>query len=115
VPRQLTDLEALALHAVLAAELLRTGRPLQSVRDLLAALKTRRRGISPASSWSRHWRPVLEEPVDKLVAILVDTGPRATWLRRHSPLARVATAHQLRHLRLAFAPLAQTLAWVAVE
>lgn len=85
------DARSLALHQLIAAKLAENPELLDVARSNLERWLGENAGAVPALL---EWQRILQQPLDKITAILTDPSEDATRLRQSSPFAGVLTEEE---------------------
>lgn len=100
-PATREDRRSLFLHAAIAERLREHPEAaLQKARANLDRMQEANPGAAPLL---REWRILLERPIEDLIDVLVDPGPRARELRHVTPFAGILSASQRAVVYRAFA------------
>ena len=94
------DLRSLAFGRAIAAHLQKRPELISVAKDNL------RRWLTTCSAGTRstllEWQQIIDGPVEGVIALLTDTGERATRLRQSNPFAGVLSNQERNAILLAF-------------
>lgn len=97
---RLIEARSLAMHAVIAAKLMRDPDLLEKPRENIERWSVRS-GKNPPR-WIEQWRHILTRPYGEIAAFITDPSEEAARLRQSSPFAGMLTNEERRRIYEAF-------------
>ena len=97
---RLAEARSLAMHSVIARQLVRDPKVLDRARRNLA--RWRRARAEPLPRWMVEWRTVLERPRVEIAALISEPSEHGAQLRQSSPFAGALSEVQRRRIYDAF-------------
>lgn len=97
---RLLEARSLAMHAVIAARLMRDPGLLVKPRENIERWSGRYGKTPPR--WIEQWRRILTRPYPEIAALITDPSEQGARLRQSSPFAGVLTAEERRRIYEAF-------------
>ena len=99
-PHRLIEARSLAMHTVIAQQLVRDPKVLSRARRNLKRWARRQPGDAPL--WMLEWRSLLARPRDEVAALIAEPSERGARLRQSSPFAGTLSASHRKRIYDAF-------------